>query len=212
MRVNRILPVMAAIALAHAAAGEKAFAQSNPPRQLQPDKKSEAQRPPKRAKVDPATRLDGMFEALKRAPTAEIAQAIESRIDALWLQSGSDTADLLMSRARTVIEAREYELSISLLDALIELKPDFIEAYAQRATVHYLKKDIARSLADLRVVLAREPRHYGSLSGFGVILQDIGEHKRALDAFRRALAVHPHLKAIPEFVKRLEVRVEGREI
>jgi tetratricopeptide (TPR) repeat protein len=163
-------------------------------------------------KLDRTARLNGLFEALKRAPNAEVAQAVEARIDAVLLQSGSDTTDLLMTRARTVMEAKDYDVTISLLDTIIEMKPDFIEAYAQRATAHYLKKDLARSLADLRIVIAREPRHYGSLAGLGVILQDIGENKLALDAFRRALAIHPRLKAIPEFVKRLEVRVEGREI
>jgi Tfp pilus assembly protein PilF len=78
--------------------------------------------------------------------------------------------------------------------------------------VHYLKKNIARSLADLRVVIAREPRHYASLAGLGVILQDIGEDRRALEAFRRAIAINPHIQAIPELIKRLEVKVEGREI
>jgi tetratricopeptide (TPR) repeat protein len=210
MRVRRIFLVMAA-AVVLASAGGDAFAQSAP-RPAAPDNKNETARPSMPPKLDRTARLNGLFEALKRAPNAEVAQAVEARIDAVLLQSGSDTTDLLMTRARTVMEAKDYDVTISLLDTIIEMKPDFIEAYAQRATAHYLKKDLARSLADLRIVIAREPRHYGSLAGLGVILQDIGENKLALDAFRRALAIHPRLKAIPEFVKRLEVRVEGREI
>jgi Tfp pilus assembly protein PilF len=137
---------------------------------------------------------------------------VESRIEAMFLQSGSDTADLLVTRARSEMEAKDYDGALKLLDATIEIAPQFTEAYAQRATVHYLKKNLYRSLADLRVVIAREPRHFGSLAGLGVILQDIGQHKLALDAFRRAVALHPHIRGIPELMKRLEVRVEGREI
>jgi Tfp pilus assembly protein PilF len=88
----------------------------------------------------------------------------------------------------------------------------FTEAYAQRATVYYLKKETYASLADLRVVIAREPRHFAALAGLGVILQDVGENKRALDAFRRAVAQHPHIKGIPEMIKRLEIKDDGREI
>jgi tetratricopeptide (TPR) repeat protein len=213
MRSQRFLELTLAaiVALALGAAVDCAFAQSSP-RQIVPQKKSEARRPARPSKVDHAARLDALYEALKRAPTATVAKVIENRIDAIMLRSGSDTADLLMTRARAVMEQKEYDLSISLLDTVIELKPDFTEAFAQRATVHYLKKNIARSLADLRVVIAREPRHYASLAGLGVILQDIGEDRRALEAFRRAIAINPHIQAIPELIKRLEVKVEGREI
>ena len=69
-----------------------------------------------------------------------------------------------------------------------------------------------RALADLRVVIAREPRHFTAYAGLGVILQDIGRDRLALDAFRRAIAIHPHLKGLPNLIKRLEPKVEGRGI
>ena len=61
-------------------------------------------------------------------------------------------------------------------------------------------------------VLAKEPRHFGALSGLGLILQDIGDEKHALEAYRKALAVDPHLEHIPEVVKTLTEKVEGRDI
>jgi Flp pilus assembly protein TadD len=75
-----------------------------------------------------------------------------------------------------------------------------------------MRKDYERSMADIRQVLAREPRHFGALSGLGLILQDIGDDKRALEAYRRALAVHPYLPRIPDLVKTLTEKVEGRDI
>ena len=67
-----------------------------------------------------------------------------------------------------------------------------------------MKKDFANALADIREVLVREPRHFGALSGLGMIMQEVGDDKHALDAFRRALAVHPHLEKIPDLVKTLD--------
>jgi Tfp pilus assembly protein PilF len=61
-------------------------------------------------------------------------------------------------------------------------------------------------------VLAREPRHFGALAGLGIILQEFGDDKRALDAFRRALAIHPHIERVPDMVKRLSDKIDGREI
>jgi len=61
-------------------------------------------------------------------------------------------------------------------------------------------------------VLAREPRHFGALSGLGIIMQELGDDKHALEAFRRALAVHPRLERIPDLVKRLSDKIDGRDI
>ena len=52
----------------------------------------------------------------------------------------------------------------------------------------------------------------GALSGLGLILQDIGDDKQALEVYRRALAVYPRLQRIPDMVKTLQEKVEGRDI
>jgi tetratricopeptide (TPR) repeat protein len=167
---------------------------------------------PKAQRGDRTRNLDFLFEALKVAPDEASAKHIEERIWALWVASGSDTANLLMSRVKTAVEGQDVDLAIKLLDAVIEIKPDYLEAWNRRATLHYMKKDFARSLADIRQVLAREPRHFGALSGLGLILQEFGDEKRALEAFRRALDIHPRLQKIPDLVKTLSSKLEGRDI
>jgi tetratricopeptide (TPR) repeat protein len=209
-RIFILTSVLLAVAAAFPAAAQQRGQSARP---LEPDQAMEPKRrAPAPPKVDRAQRLNTLFEALKVAPNAQAAQMVESRIEAMMLQSGSDTADLLMVRARSVIEAKDYDLSLQLLDSIIELSPEFTEAYAQRATVHFLKKDIYRSVADLRVVISREPRHFTAFAGLAVIFQDIGDDKRALDAFRRASKINPHIKGVDQIIKRLEVKVEGREI
>jgi tetratricopeptide (TPR) repeat protein len=161
---------------------------------------------------DKTHNLDRLFEALKVAPDEESAKYVEGRIWAIWLASNSDTANLLMSRAKTATDAKDLDLAVKLLNAVIDLRPDFTEAWNRRATIYYLKKDFGRSLADIHEVLAREPRHFGALSGLGIILQELGDERHALDAFRRALAVHPRLERIPDLVKKLTEKVDGRDI
>jgi tetratricopeptide (TPR) repeat protein len=167
---------------------------------------------PKAQRGDKTQNLDRLFEALKIAPDDESAKYIENRIWAIWLASGSDTANLLMGRVKTAIDGKDVDLAIKLLNAVIEIKPDFLEAWNRRATLYYMKKDFGRAIEDIREVLAREPRHFGALAGLGIILQEFGDDKRALDAFRRALAVHPHLERIPDLVKKLSDKIDGREI
>jgi tetratricopeptide (TPR) repeat protein len=211
-RIIRLIVLAAALV---AASGERSFAQSQTPaaQETPPATKTVPIRRSLRAnKANRTTRLDMLYEALAKAPNQAIAKIVEAKIEALNLQSGSITADLLMLRARSMIEAKDSKLAFELLDSIIAIAPNFTEAWAQRATLRYVTKDISGALADLRVVLAHEPRHYGALTGLGVILQEIGEDKRALEALRRALAVDPYLDAVPDMVKKLEVEVEGRDI
>ena len=156
--------------------------------------------------------LDFLFGALKAAPDEASAKHVEARIWALWMQTPSDTAALLMARAKAAMDAQQLDVALKLLDAVIKLRPDYAEAWNRRATVYYLKNDYGHSLADIEQVLVREPRHFGALAGLGMIMQDIGDEKRALDAFRAALAVNPYLEKVPELVKTLSEKVEGRDI
>jgi tetratricopeptide (TPR) repeat protein len=163
-------------------------------------------------RVQGTMNLDRLFEALKVAPDNESAKYVENRIWAMWVATDSDTTTLLMSRVKAAVDAKDVDLGIKLLTAIINIKPDYLEAWNRRATLYYQKKDFEDSLADIHEVLKREPRHFGALSGLGMIMQEIGDDKHALEAFRRALAVHPHLEHIPDLVKQLTEKVEGRDI
>ncbi len=156
--------------------------------------------------------LDFLFGALKAAPDQESAKHVEERIAAVWLRTPSDTAALLMSRAKEALDNKNIDVALKLLDAVVTLRPDYTEAWNRRATLHYLRNDYTRALADIREVLAREPRHFGALAGLGMIMRDIGDDRDALAAFRQALAIHPHLENIPDLVKSLGEKVEGRDI
>ena len=83
---------------------------------------------------DRTRNLDFLFGALKAAPDADSAKQVEARIWALWTASGSDTANLLMTRAKTAIEASDLDLAIELLNSIVKIKPDYVEAWNRRAT------------------------------------------------------------------------------
>src|SRR6266481_4746441 len=192
-----------------------AFAE-NDPRVIPPPKsqKKLPEAPSKLPKVgaDRTRGLDFLFGALKAAPDEASAKHVEARIWALWMQTPSDTAALLMLRAKAAMEAQQTNVALKLLDSVIKLRPDYVEGWNRRATLYYLQNDYAHSLADIQQVLIREPRHFGALAGLGMIMQDVGDERRALEAFRKALAVNPHLEKVPDLVKSLTEKVEGRDI
>jgi tetratricopeptide (TPR) repeat protein len=178
----------------------------------QPKKPPEA--PGKLPKVgaDKLRGLDFLFGALKAAPDEVSAKHVEARIWALWTATPSDTAALLMMRAKTAMDAKQMDVALKLLDSVVKLRPDYVEGWNRRATVYYLQNDYTHSLEDIEQVLVREPRHFGALAGLGMIMQELGDDKRALDAFRKALAINPHLEKVPDLVKTLSEKVEGRDI
>jgi tetratricopeptide (TPR) repeat protein len=195
------------------AAPVAALAQDDP-KIIPPKQKKLPEAPSRLPKVgaDRTRGLDFLFGALKAAPDEASAKHVEARIWAIWMQTPSDTAALLMLRAKAAMEAQQTDVALKLLDSVIKLRPDYVEGWNRRATLYYLQNDYAHSLADIQQVLIREPRHFGALAGLGMIMQDIGDDKRALDAFRRALAINPHLEKVPELVKSLSEKVDGRDI
>src|SRR5437764_11814551 len=198
---NCRIVVLAAVMTAVPAA---AFAQNDT--QVVPPPKAQKKLPEAPSKLpkvgaDRNGGLDFLFGALKAAPDEASAKHVEARIWALWLQTPSDTAALLMMRAKTAMDAQQTDVALKLLDAVVKLRPDYVEGWNRRATLYYLKNDYARSLQDIEQVLVREPRHFGALAGLGMIMQDLGDAKRALDAFRKALALNAHLDRVPAVVQ-----------
>jgi tetratricopeptide (TPR) repeat protein len=199
-----------AFAAAIAFAGPGQAQDTTPPTQQK--KMPEAPEKLPRVGADRTRGLDFLFGALKAAPDQASAKHVEGRIWAQWTQTSSDTTMLLMTRAKTAIEKKQPEVALKLLDKVVKLKPDYVEGWNRRATIYYLQNEYAKSLGDIREVLAREPRHFGALAGLGMIMQELGDDKRALDAFRKALEINPHLEKLPDMVKSLTEKVEGRPI
>ncbi len=156
--------------------------------------------------------LDALFVRLRNASDPGDAQRIAASIERVWLQSDSDTANLLMQRATVSMQARQYPLALLLFDKLVALEPDWAEAWNQRATTRLLAGDTDGAMADINQVMKLEPRHFGALAGMGMILQAAGLDKRALEIFKKALGIYPLEPNIQKLVERLTLEVEGEDI
>lgn len=156
-----------------------------------------------------AARLDRLFDRLATAESAEDAKRYEASIDEIWSHSGSDTADLLTLRAVDLVAGEDQDGALKLLGAALEVKPDFAEGWNKRATLYFLKGDYAGAMVSIRETLRHEPRHYGAWAGLGRILQQTGDDRRALDAYRRALALHPYLEGLKDEVEEIAHKLRG---
>jgi Flp pilus assembly protein TadD len=157
-------------------------------------------------------RLDDLFERLRAAPDAEKAKTIAASIEQIWLETSSDTAKLLMQRAFSLVSEQRGPLALTLLDKLVVLEPDWVEAWNRRATTRYMAGDFDGAMADIDRVLKLEPRHFGALSGMGVILRRVGRDVQALRVFNEALAIHPMQPELRALVDELTNEIKGRHI
>jgi tetratricopeptide (TPR) repeat protein len=111
----------------------------------------------------------------------------------MWHRSGDPRLDSLLRQGIEAMERQKLDEAEALFSRLIGVAPRFAEGWNKRATVRFLAKDFTGSIADCRETLARNPNHFGALSGQGLCHMALEQYKEAADLFRRALAVHPHL-------------------
>jgi tetratricopeptide (TPR) repeat protein len=149
-----------------------------------------------------ARELDKLFADLKQASTQEDADKIAGRIWEIWMRSGRDDVDVMMSRVVANMAGQHYGLALLLLDEVTELAPDFAEAWNRRGALHYRMGEYAGALEDIDKAVKLEPRHFGALAVKSAILADMSKWQDALTAYRAALAINPHLasrhKVLPE--------------
>ncbi len=106
------------------------------------------------------------------------------------------------------MNAARYPQAEKTFDALIALNPDFMEAWNKRATVRYVLGDFNGSQDDINEVLAREPRHFGALSGLGLINMQRGDLSNAIRAYEKVLQIDPFSqdarKLLPKLRKQMD--------
>lgn len=158
-----------------------------------------------------AAHLDTLFERLAD-PENRRWERVQQQIWATWNRSGSDSMDFLSQRADRAMEAKDYDAAKVFLNDLVRLAPEHAEGWNKRATLHFILDDYGKSLDDIARTLKLEPRHFGALSGLGIILDRIGDKTGALEAYRRAVKIHPNLRGAEEGIKKLSKEVEGRKL
>jgi tetratricopeptide (TPR) repeat protein len=156
--------------------------------------------------------LDALFQRLSSAQDPGTARQIAESIERLWLKSSSDTANLLMQRAGEAAQARQFPLALSIFDKLVVFEPEWAEAWNQRATARFHAGDNEGAMADISQALKLEPRHFGALTGMGVILRSAGLGERALEVFKKAQSLYPLNPDIQKQIENLTREIEGQDI
>jgi len=143
------------------------------------------------AQDDP--RLNNLFDKLRATSNPAEARIVELSIWQIWSESGDPATDSLMELGVTAMETRDFAGALGLFGAITERSPDFAEGWNKRATVLYLMGAPQRAAEDVARVLSLEPRHFGALSGLGLIDMELHRDNDAIAAFQQALKLNPNM-------------------
>jgi tetratricopeptide (TPR) repeat protein len=157
-------------------------------------------------------RLTPLFERLKATLPDDEARAVERQIWDIWTTHRDPEIQDLMRGGIVALAENDASTALDAFSEVIRRDKDFAEGWNKRATVEYVTGTYTASIADVERTLALEPRHFGALSGLGLIYLAMDRKREALKAFRQALAVDPNLSGLKERVEALEKELEGQPI
>lgn len=115
-----------------------------------------------------------------------------------WCQSRDPEANRVFRDGVDAMQKGELEFAETLFSRAIEMAPHFAEGWNKRATVRYLRQNFAGSISDCQETLNRNPNHFGASAGQGLCHMALEEYREAVICFRRALEIHPYLKAVQQ--------------
>jgi tetratricopeptide (TPR) repeat protein len=149
--------------------------------------------------------------ALLRDPEEQVRAAAEQGLWIVWSRSGKPEIDRLFGQGLDEMNAGRLDAGIATFTRVIELAPEFAEGWNKRATLHFLAGDYRKSLADCDEVIKRNPAHFGALAGYGQIYLRLDEPEKALEYFKRALAVNPNMQGVEFSIRLIEHSLAQRK-
>lgn len=149
-------------------------------------------------------RLDDLFRALKATQNLSEASAIEAQIWDIWMANDNPEYYELMVSGIRHMSSNALGLALEDFNHLIEIAPNYAEAWNKRATIYYLLQDYAASAADIAKTLELEPFHFGALSGLGLVRLGEGRYLEARTAFQTVLEIYPTIPGAKRNLEQLD--------
>jgi tetratricopeptide (TPR) repeat protein len=153
--------------------------------------------------------LPALAHAL-RDPDPDVRALAGEAMWQVWSRTGDADIDRRFAVGVKQMNGRDLAEAVETFSEIIRRRPDFAEAWNKRATAYFVLGEYAKSLADCDEVMARNPYHWGALSGYGMIYVELDQPGRALEYFRKALAVNPNLTSVEQAIETLKAQLLQR--
>ena len=148
-------------------------------------------------------RLETLFITLSSSSDKQVIRSTENQIWDIWFAHPNSDVERLMQIGVQRMNANRQSEAMIIFSQLVENFPDYAEAWNRRATLHYILGNYQESIDDIERVLSLEPRHFGALSGLGLVYLQLDQLRKAKEAFEDLIKVHPNSPNARENLRRV---------
>ena len=153
-------------------------------------------------------KLNKLFEELKISSESSSFE-IEQKIWKLWsTHPDNDNLTLLLAEGSEAVNNNQFNIAIDIFTKVIELDPNWAEAWNKRATVHYLVGQYQKSQNDIEKVLKLETRHFGALAGQGLVNIKLKNYEKAIKSYEKALEIYPSMRSPEIMIKEIQALIK----
>jgi len=162
---------------------------------------------------DRDVKLNQLFEQLKKSKNTYMALEIEIKIWNIW--STHPTQKKLtqsLAKGSDLMSKGDLETAYKIFSTIIDSAPDWAEGWNKRATVLYLMGRYQDSLNDIDEVLKRESRHFGALSGQGLVQIKLGNYEQAIKSYQAVQKIYPSINVAKVMIPQLRKLIKDEVI
>ena len=160
----------------------------------------------------PKNPVDQLFQKLGKASSEDDAKPLEKEILIQFLQSGSASVDLLMTRVDALMGGGDKDDAAKILEAVTRIAPNYAEGWHAKGKLEAEAGHDEAALVSLNKAVKLNPREFEAHVELGDMLEEYGAKPAALAEYKKALALDPHFEGLDKRVEQLSRDVEGEKI
>ena len=160
--------------------------------------------------------LNNLFQKLKNSEVTNAIE-IESKIWKIWMTHPSNDRrgyrlTELLAQGSFLMTQNELSKAYGVFSQIILEDPNWSEAWNKRATVLYMLGRYEQSQIDIDEVLKLEKRHFGALSGQGLVQIELKNYEKAINSYKEVEKIYPSMQAPKVMIPRLKKIIKDQEI
>jgi len=160
--------------------------------------------------------LNNLFKQLKNSEATKAIE-IENKIWKIWsIHPSNDRRGYrlteLLAQGSLLMARKELNRAYEIFSQIILADPNWSEAWNKRATVLYLLGRYQQSQKDIDVVLKLEKRHFGALSGQGLVQTALENYEKAIKSYEAVQKIYPSIKSAEVMIPQLKKLIRDSAI
>ena len=151
-------------------------------------------------------KLDELFDDLRINDSHKIFE-VEKKIWKIWsTHPNNNELTNMLDIGSNFVNNNQLPKAVEIFTQIINLDPNWAEAWNKRATVFYMIGEFQKYQNDIDEVLKLEKRHFGALAGQGLVNIKLENYDKAIKSYEEAMKIYPTMsspKIMIEYIKNL---------